>query len=146
MSRAVMLMLSLVAAQPATSTDPKHVVERLFDAYRALDAERLVAVLSPAIAFEDPTLRLRANGHAEMRKMAAGIKAAYRGINIDIHSLIVSGNDVAAEVTISGTMSKADGTTRKIRVRGSSFFRVRDGLIEKWTDYFDARTFMEQTQ
>src|SRR5688500_15681614 len=100
MSRAVVLMLSLILAQPATGNDPKHAVERLFDAYRALDAERLVAVLSPAIAFEDPTLRLRANGHAEMRKMAAGIKAAYRGISIEIHSIIVSGNDVAAEVTI----------------------------------------------
>jgi steroid delta-isomerase-like uncharacterized protein len=144
MNFALALLLCFLA-QPAPS-DPRDVVGRMFDAYRALDADRLVAALSPEIAFEDPTMRLRANGHAEMRKMAASIKSAYRGVNIDVHSMIVSGNDVATEVTISGTMTKPDGTTRQIRVRGASFFRVRNGLIEKWTDYFDARTFMEQTQ
>jgi limonene-1,2-epoxide hydrolase len=76
----------------------------------------------------------------------AGVKSSYRDITIDVHSLIVSGANVAAEVTISGTMLKPDGTTRNIRVRGASFFVVRNGLIEKWTDYFDAQTFLEQTR
>ena len=138
------LLLLLTVSQPAN--DPRMVAERLFDAYRAVDAERLVAVLAPNVAFEDPTLRLRANGHAEMRKMAAGIRAAYRDIRIDVHKMIVDGNDVATEVTISGTMTNPDGTTRRIRVRGASFFVVRNGLVEKWTDYFDAQTFMEQTK
>ena len=142
----VIALLLLVTIQQPASQDPKAVTERLFDAYRALDAERLVAVLAPDIAFEDPTMRLRANGHAEMRKMAAGIKAGYRDIKIDVHKMIVDGSDVATEVTISGTMIKPDGSTRQIRVRGASFFRVRNGFVEKWTDYFDARTFTEQTQ
>jgi steroid delta-isomerase-like uncharacterized protein len=145
MHLAALLLVSVISAQPASTAEPRAVVGRLFDAYRALDAERLVAVLAPDIAFEDPTMRLRANGHAEMRKMAAGIKAGYRDIKIDVHKMIVDGNDVATEVTISGTLLKADGTTRNIRVRGASFFRVRNGLVEKWTDYFDAQTFMEQT-
>jgi ketosteroid isomerase-like protein len=128
----VIALLFLVTLQQPAANNPKIVTERLFDAYRALDAERLVAVLAPDIVFEDPTMRLRANGRAEMRKMAAGIKAGYRDITID--------------VTISGTMLKPDGTTRQIRVRGASFFRVRDGLVENWTDYFDARSFTEQTK
>jgi steroid delta-isomerase-like uncharacterized protein len=146
MKTAVILAFSVMAAQAPAGSDSGDVVARLFDAYRALDAERLVATLSPQIAFEDPTMLLRANGHAEMRKMAAGIKAGYRDIRIDVHSMIVSGNDVATQVTISGTMLKPDGTTRNIRVRGASFFVVRNGLVEKWTDYFDAQTFMAQTK
>jgi steroid delta-isomerase-like uncharacterized protein len=145
MKIAVTVLLSLLAAQSPAAT-PKAAVDQLFTAYRALDADRLVAVLAPGIAFEDPTTRLRASGKAEMRKMAEGIKASYKTINIEVHSMIVSGNDVAAQVTISGTLTKPDGTTRNIRVRGASFFVVRNGLIEKWTDYFDARTFLEQTQ
>jgi steroid delta-isomerase-like uncharacterized protein len=143
MNLAITMLLSLAIAQ-ASATDPRRVIEQLFDAYRALDADRLVAVMAPAIAFEDPTMRLRANGTAEMRKMADSIRATYRGMTIDVHSMIVSGERVAAEVTISGTALKPDGTTRQIRVRGASFFRVRGGLIETWTDYFDAATFMEQ--
>ena len=122
------------------------VVRRFFEAYRALDADRLVSLMAPAIQFEDPTMRLRANGQAEMRKMANGVKAAYKDMAIEVHSMVASGDDVAAEVTISGTLTRPDGSARKIRVRGASFFRVRNGLIEKWTDYFDARTFTEQTQ
>ena len=141
----VLSLLVLTLSQPAAN-DPRAVTERLFAAYRALDAERLVAVLAFDIAFEDPTMRLRANGHVEMRKMAAGIKAGYRDIKIDVHKMIVDGDEVATEVTISGTMLKPDGTTRQIRLRGASFFRVRNGLVEKWTDYFDAQTFREQTQ
>ena len=57
----------------------------------------------------------------------------------------VRGSDNAA--ARGGTRSDAqDGTASTIRVRGASFFHVRNGLIEKWTDYFDARTFTEQTK
>jgi steroid delta-isomerase-like uncharacterized protein len=143
MNAAITILLSLAIAQPA-ATDPTRVIEQLFDAYRALDADRLVAVMAPGITFEDPTTRLRANGTAEMRKMAESIRATYRAMTIDVHSLIVSGEHVAAEVTIGGTAIKPDGTTRQIRVRGASFFRVRGGLIETWTDYFDAVTLIEQ--
>ena len=148
------MMIALVAATAVmthtvdtrAAQDPGDVVRRFFDAYRALDADRLVSLMAPAIQFEDPTMRLSATGQAEMRKMADGVKAAYKDIAIEVHSMVASGDDVATEVTISGTLSRPDGTTRKIRVRGASFFRVRNGLIEKWTDYFDARTFTEQTQ
>ncbi|HEX4914714.1 MAG TPA: nuclear transport factor 2 family protein [Vicinamibacterales bacterium] len=142
----MVLPLLLLATLSQTANHPRVVVDRLFDAYRALDADGLVAVLAPHITFEDPTMRLRANGHAEMRKMAAGIKAGYRDIKIEVHKMIVDGSEIAAEVTISGTMTKPDGTTRQVRVRGASFFVVRNGLIERWTDYFDARSFMEQTR
>lgn len=145
MALTAVLLLTLIQPQPSAH-DPRPVVEGLFAAYRALDTERLVATLSPDITFEDPTTRLRANGRAEMRTLAEGIKTSYRQVTIDVHSMIVSGNDVAVQVTISGTVVKPDGTTRQIRVRGASFFRVRNGLIEQWTDYFDARTLAEQSR
>jgi len=143
------VIVSPIATQLAREDarqQPAAVVREFYDAYRALDADRLLSLLSPAITFEDPTMRLRAEGRDQMRKMADGVRTSYRSLAIDVHSTIVSGNDVAAEVTISGIMIRPDGTTRNIRVRGASFFHVRNDLIEKWTDYFDARTFTEQTK
>lgn len=143
------VIVSAIATQVAREDarqQPAAVVREFYDAYRTLDADRLLSLLSPAITFEDPTMRLRAEGRDQMRKMADGVRTSYRNLAIDVHSTIVSGNDVAAEVTISGVMIRSDGTTRNIRVRGASFFHVRHGLIEKWTDYFDARTFTEQTK
>ena len=146
---AMAVIVPAIATQIARENarqQPAAVVREFYDAYRALDTDRLLSLLSPAITFEDPTMRLRAEGRDQMRKMADGVRTSYRNLSIDVHSTIVSGNDVAAEVTISGTMIGPDGTTRAIRVRGASFFHVRSGLIEKWTDYFDARTFTEQTK
>lgn len=143
------VIVSAIATQVAREDarqQPAAVVREFYDAYRTLDADRLLSLLSPAITFEDPTMRLRAEGRDQMRKMADGVRTSYRNLAIDVHSTIVSGNHVAAEVTISGVMIRSDGTTRNIRVRGASFFHVRHGLIEKWTDYFDARTFTEQTK
>ena len=143
---AVVFAIATQVAREDARQQPAAVVREFYDAYRTLDADRLLSLLSPAITFEDPTMRLRAEGRDQMRKMADGVRTSYRNLAIDVHSTIVSGNDVAAEVTIGGVMIRPDGTTRNIRVRGASFFHVRNGLIEKWTDYFDARTFTEQTK
>ena len=142
----IVFAIATQVAREDARQQPAAVVREFYDAYRTLDADRLLSLLSPAITFEDPTMRLRAEGRDQMRKMADGVRTSYRNLAIDVHSTIVSGNDVAAEVTIGGVMIRPDGTTRNIRVRGASFFHVRNGLIEKWTDYFDARTFTEQTK
>lgn len=142
----IVFAIATQVAREDARQQPAAVVREFYDAYRTLDADRLLSLLSPAITFEDPTMRLRAEGRDQMRKMADGVRMSYRNLAIDVHSTIVSGNDVAAEVTIGGVMIRPDGTTRNIRVRGASFFHVRNGLIEKWTDYFDARTFTEQTK
>lgn len=141
------VLLCLVSGAPAQTpapADPESVIERFLDAYRARDVERWIGVMSPSIAFEDPTARLKADGHAQIRKMGEQLRASYRDITIEVHSMVVSGEQVATEVTISATVTRPDGTTRNISVRGASFFVVRGGRVEKWTDYFDVQTFNEQ--
>jgi steroid delta-isomerase-like uncharacterized protein len=131
------------AASPTKRNDPKDVVEQFFDAYRELDVDGIVDLLSVDIIFEDPTFRLREVGRDGIRRMATEVRATYSGVAIDVHSMLVSGDAVAAEVTMSWVVARPDGT-RHIKVRGASFFRVRAGRIFRWTDYYDARTFTEQ--
>jgi steroid delta-isomerase-like uncharacterized protein len=126
--------------------DPQAVVDRLYTAYRSGDVEALVNLLSADIVFEDPTFRLKQVGREGMRQMTASMRATYSDITVDVHSLIVQGDTVAAEVTMGGVITRADGATRRISVRGASFFHVRDGQIVSWTDYFDFQTFNEQTR
>src|SRR5688500_6512461 len=115
------VILSAIATQIAREDarqQPAAVVSEFYDAYRALDADRLLTLLSQAIAIAEPSTRMHAKGRDQMRQMADGVRTSYRNLTIDVHSSIVSGNDVAAEVTISGIMIRPDGTTRNIRVRG----------------------------
>jgi steroid delta-isomerase-like uncharacterized protein len=135
---------SATPAGPKKSDDPRTVIEEFFSAYRTQDVERFVAVLAPDVVFEDPTFRLRHEGVEAMRKVALDLRKTYRNVRVDVHSLTVEGDAVAAEVTIAGTLTRPDGTDRNLKVRGASFFRVRAGKIYKWTDYYDFRTYSEQ--
>lgn len=143
----LLVLLLLVNAQgaPKPST-PEDVVTRFFDAYQRLDVDGMTAVMAPDMVFDDPTFRLHADSRDEWRKQAEGNRPVITHIDADIHSTVRSGDTVAVELTLSGGIKQKDGSVRNFKVRGASFFRVRNGLITRWTDYMDFRTFSEQTR
>jgi steroid delta-isomerase-like uncharacterized protein len=132
------------AAPPKKGDDARAIVEQFFDAYRAVDVERLVSLFADDAIFEDPTFRQRHQGRAAIRKTANDMHATFRDVVIEVHSMVISGDAVATEETVSGVVAHGDGSRRHIKVRSASFFRVRDGRIERLTQYSDAQTFNEQ--
>jgi steroid delta-isomerase-like uncharacterized protein len=143
----LLLVLLLVSSQGAPmAVTPEVVVKRFFDAYQRLDVDGMTAVMAPDMVFDDPTFRLHADSRDEWRKQAEGNRLAITHIEADIHSTVRSGDTVAVELTLSGGIKQKDGSVRNFKVRGASFFRVRNGLITRWTDYMDFRTFSEQTR
>src|SRR5688572_32603509 len=139
----LLLVYSQGALKPAT---PEDVVKRFFDAYQRLDVDGMTAVMAPDMVFDDPTFRLHANGRDEWRKQAEGNRLVITHIGIEVHSTVQSGDTIATELTLSGGIKQKDGRVSTFKVRGASFFRVRNGLITHWTDYMDFRTFSEQTR
>jgi steroid delta-isomerase-like uncharacterized protein len=139
----LLLVNSQGASKPAT---PDDVVKRFFDAYQRLDVDGMTAVMAPDMVFDDPTFRLHADSRDEWRKQAEGNRMVITHIVADIHSTVRSGDTVAVELTLSGGIKQKDGSVRNFKVRGASFFRVWNGLITRWTDYMDFRTFSEQTR
>jgi steroid delta-isomerase-like uncharacterized protein len=140
----LILLLNSQSAPPQAT--PEGVVKRFFDAYQRLDVDGMTAVMAPDMVFDDPTFRLHADSRDEWRKQAEGNRLVITHIGADIHSTVRSGDTVAVELTLSGGIKQKDGTVRNFKVRGASFFRVRNGLITRWTDYMDFRTFSEQTR
>jgi steroid delta-isomerase-like uncharacterized protein len=144
---ALLVLLLLVNSQGAPKpATPEDVVTRFFDAYQRLDVDGMTAVMAPDMVFDDPTFRLHADSRDEWRKQAEGNRLVITHIGADIHSTVRSGDTVAVELTLSGGIKQKDGSVRNFKVRGASFFRVRNGLITRWTDYMDFRTFSEQTR
>jgi steroid delta-isomerase-like uncharacterized protein len=139
----LLLVNSQGALQPLT---PEAVIKRFFDAYQRLDVDGMTAVMAPDMVFDDPTFRLHADSRDEWRKQAEGNRLVITHIGADMHSMLRSGDTVAVELTLSGGIKQKDGSVRNFKVRGASFFRVRNGLITRWTDYMDFRTFSEQTR
>ncbi len=133
-------------APPKKGDDPRSVVDQFVNAYRTRDVDRLVNLLADNVVFDDPTFRLHQEGRDAIRKMATGTFAAFNDITIDVHSVVTMGDTVATEQTVAGVVTHPERAKRNIKVRGASFFRVRDGQIYRWTDYFDFQTFSEQTR
>ncbi len=125
--------------------EPRDVVDRFFAAYRARDVDGIAGLMAADVVFEDPIFRQRRAGRDGIRTLAAEMRSALSDVTIDVHSMVVAGDLVATEQTLGGVLTRPDGVKRPIKVRGSSFFRIRDGQIQAWTDYFDFRTFTEQT-
>jgi steroid delta-isomerase-like uncharacterized protein len=143
---AVVLMTLLVSDQNAAKPrTPVEVVKRFYDAYQQLDLDGMTATMAPGMVFDDPTFRLHANSRAEWRKQAEPNRQVITSITADIHSMVHAGNTVAVELTLGGGLKTAQGE-RPFKVRCASFFRVENGLITRWTDYCDYRTFSEQTR
>lgn len=134
------------SAQACRIVDPRSVVDQFYNAYRTRDVDRLVNLLADKVVFDDPTFRLHQEGRDAIRKMATDTFAAFNDITIDVHSVVTMGDTVATEQTVAGVVTHPDRAKRNIKVRGASFFRVRDGQIYRWTDYFDFQTFSEQTR
>ena len=139
----MLLLNSQSAPRPAT---PEAVVKQFFDAYQRLDVGGMTAVMAPDMVFDDPTFRLQAKSRDEWRKQAEGNRLVITHIGIEVHSTVQSGDTVATELTLSGGIKQKDGRVSQFKVRGASFFRVRNGLITHWTDYMDFRTFSDQTR
>jgi steroid delta-isomerase-like uncharacterized protein len=131
-------------APPKKSGDPRAMVEQFFDAYRTVDVDRLVSLFADDALFEDPTFRQRHQGRDAIRKTAMDMRATFRDVAIDVHSMVIDGDTVATEETVSGVVAHNDGNRRTIKVRSASFFRIRNGQIEKLTQYSDVQTFNEQ--
>ena len=69
--------------------------------------------------------------------MAAGFRAAFPDVRLEIEALVAEDDVVVARWTMSGTHTGVWGdvaaTGRKVRFTGVNFFRIADGKIaEMW--------------
>lgn len=139
------LLASEAAATPWSRADRRaiEVVDALFAAYTSLDFDALEPLITEDIEFDDPTFHLRARGKAEMMEIARGL-ANYSDVRIDRTNVIVAAPWVVTQQSIAANTRNRAGEQRRIDVRGCSVFRVRDGQIAVWNDYYDILTFQEQ--
>ena len=79
-------------------------------------------------------------GKAQYRKRLGDFLQTFAGLTYEAEEILANGDRVAAAYVMR---AEVDGTP--IEIRGVMRFTVRDGLIERRTDYFDSLTFLRQT-
>ncbi len=85
-------------------------------------------------------LGLPSKGKAEYQARLADFLATFVGLTYEAEEILVAGDRVAAAYVMR---ARADG--KPFKIRGVMRLTVRDGLIERRTDYFDSLTFLRQT-
>ena len=124
------------------------VVKRYLDGWIRRDADAVLATLTADGTYEDPSSRGPLSGEA-FRTYMAGLWAAFPDLTFELQSIGDMGPDLVAaqwlmKGTNTGSMMGLPPTGKSVAVAGADFFRMKDGLIQSVTGYFDSRAVPAQ--
>jgi steroid delta-isomerase-like uncharacterized protein len=119
-------------------------VENDFAAWNAHDADKVVAVYTADVSYEDVAFGEKAHGSAELKKMVQGFFEAVPDLKLEVVDVKSYGNYGSAEWIFSGTDKGLYKTGKKFSVRGASVFQIRGGKFSSNKDYYDSAAIMRQ--
>jgi steroid delta-isomerase-like uncharacterized protein len=135
------------------STDVR-ALERLLEEWAVVwsssDVEKLLALFTDDVVFEDVTLGAVNHGRNALRDFAAGVFAAFEDLKFELKSRVVAsdGKSGAMEWTWRGRQTKdlpgLAATNKPFEVRGATVVEFADGKISRDSDYWDLATYMKQ--
>lgn len=118
-----------------------NVVASFYNAFKALDAEKMVSFYHPEIEFEDPAFGKLKGEHAKnMWRMLIESQQG-KDFVVEYNNVEEDLNKGSANWEARYTFSK---TGRKVENKIKAKFQFKDGLIFKHTDSFDLRTWAKQ--
>jgi len=121
--------------------DPRAVAASYLASFASGDPEAVAAHVSDGFSnVHTSALGLPSEGRAEYRARLADFLTTFAGLTYEAEEIIVEGDRVAAAYVM-----RARADNKPFEIRGVMRLTVRDGLIERRTDYFDSLTFLQQT-
>ena len=139
----LLLALSLVGQDKL----PRHksgIAERWISAWNSHDPDKLAAIFTPDVMYEDVPFGAVNHGSAELRKFAASEFEGSPDLHVELGTSSIHGEHGIIEWTFSGTDKGIFKTGKKFSVRGVSVVTVKNGKISRNVDYYDAATVMKQ--
>jgi limonene-1,2-epoxide hydrolase len=118
---------------------PGATVTALIKANEARDIEAILAVLTDDVVYENVPMGVM-NGHDEVRAMLGPFAEMAEKVEWEVLEQ-VEGGDVVMNERVDRFWLEG-GHTIELRVAG--VFKVRDGKISVWRDYFDLQEFNSQ--
>jgi steroid delta-isomerase-like uncharacterized protein len=142
-----------VAAQEASPAASPAALPPLLDewvvAFNAGDPERLLALYAEDALWEEVAIGLAARGPDQIRAHLDRLFTAAPDIRYEVTSGFVTDDRAVLEWVVTGTY-RADfpglppAAGQPFSFRGASLFELADGKIRRYTEYWDAYTFLVQ--
>ena len=141
------LVLPAIAA-PAdgkSTTDPDAAVaEKWIAAWNSHNPDKMLALFTDDIVYEDVAFGEVSHGSAELRRFAASEFEGVPDLELKLLRADIHGGHCTIEWTFSGTDKGVYKTGKKFSVRGVSVIEMRNGKISRNLDFYDVATIMRQ--
>lgn len=144
------LLLCLAWIQPAQAQNDADKIRLIEEgaAGWSHNMERLLAVFTDDVTYEDKPLARTFHGKEELRAFAQSFFDAFPDLKSVITSVVVSGNHAAAEWQFTGTqagdLSGMPASNKQMDLRGVSIYDFEGGKIKRQIDYWDMATLLKQ--
>ncbi len=138
-------------ARAAAPSSPGRAVDRLFEAYRGGSVDRMLAIYTEDVVFEDVAQRHQFQGTEQMRALLGQIMAMHHQVDLREKRRVVQGNVVVVEYEYAGQLNgavagQAVGKTGcpdlDYTLPVTSWYEVRGGRIAHQRDFIDLATLM----
>ena len=141
----VLLATSLVAQnKPHVAARKDGIAERWIAAWNSHDPDKLTAIFTADVMYEDVPFSAVNHGSAELRKFAASEFESVPDLRVELANSSIQGEHGSIEWTFSGTDAGIFKTGKQFSVRGVSIVTVKNGKISRNLDYYDVATLMKQ--
>jgi limonene-1,2-epoxide hydrolase len=118
---------------------PGATVTALIRANEARDVDAVLALLTGDVAYENVPMSVL-NGHDEVRSMLGPFLTGAERVEWEVLEQVEQG-DVVMNERVDRFWLPGD---QRIELRVAGLFKVRDGKVAVWRDYFDLAAFTEQ--
>ena len=133
--------MSAAGPEPGAARDPGAVAASYLASFASGEPAAVAAHVSDGFSnVHTSALGAPSQGRAEYLARLGEFLTTFAGLSYDAEEILVDGDRVAAAYVM-----RARADAAPIEIRGVMRLMVRDGLIERRTDYFDSLTFLRQT-
>jgi steroid delta-isomerase-like uncharacterized protein len=139
-----MVLLVLLVDQMAAAQKKTSIADGWIAAWNSHDAEKVVAIFTTDVLYEDVTLAAVSHGSAELRKFAASAFEAVPDMKFELVNSSAERGHGSIEWIFSGTDHGLYKTGKRFSVRGVSAIDLRGGKISRELDFYNAASVMRQ--
>ena len=138
------VLMVLLVAQMAAAQKKTPIADGWIAAWNSHDAEKVAAIFTTDVLYEDVTFGAVNHGSAELRKFTASIFEAVPDAKFELANSSEDRRHGSIEWIFSGTDHGLYKTGKRFSVRGVSTIDLRSGKISRNLDYYDAASIMRQ--
>jgi steroid delta-isomerase-like uncharacterized protein len=120
------------------------IAEKFIAAWNSHDPDKLLAVCTDDIFYEDVAFAQVNHGKAELRKFAVSEFEGVPDLELKVVRTEIHNGHGSIEWSFTGTDKDVYKTGKKFTVRGVSVVDVREGKIARSQDFYDVSTVMRQ--